>query len=78
MYHAEFAPPSKKSLNFAVTMNNAMNGGTVDNVCTSKTAEQAKSKKRDCDEMFLPLSSDEDEDFSGQDKPPSPAPGLYW
>ena len=59
-------------------MNNAMNGGTVDNVGTSKTTEQAKSKKRDCDEMFLPLSSDEDEDFSGQDKPPSPAPGLYW
>lgn len=54
-----------------------MNGGTVDNVGTSKTTEQAKSKKRDCDEMFLPLSSDEDEDFSGQDKPASPAPGLY-
>jgi len=32
----------------------------------------AKSKKRDCDEMFL-LSSDEDEDVSGQNKP---EPGL--
>jgi len=64
-------------LNFSGTINNATNGGTVDCVCTSKITEQAKSKKRDCDEMFLPLSSDEDEDVSGQNKPMSPEPGLY-
>ena len=48
----------------------------MQSVYTSTTTEQAKSKKRDCDEMFLPLSSDEDEDVSGQNKPTSPAPGL--
>ena len=76
IYYTELAPPSKKSLNFSETINNATNGGTMDSVNTSTTTEQAQSRKRDCDEMFLPLSSDEDEDVSGQKKPSSPAPGL--
>lgn len=73
----DFAPPSKKSLNFHDTKTAGTNGVTEDIIYTSKDAEQAKPKKRDCDEMFLPLSDDEDEVIGGQDEPSSPSPGLY-
>ncbi|KAL9956220.1 hypothetical protein ACROYT_G037667 [Oculina patagonica] len=73
----DFAPPSKKSLNFQDTKKADTNGVTDDIVNTSKDAEQAKSKKRDCDEMFLPLSDDEDEVVGRQDETSSLAPGLY-
>lgn len=72
----DFAPPSKKSLNFHDDKKAVTNGVTVNNVCTNKATEQTKSKKRDCDEMFLPLSDDEDEDACGQDEVTSVAPGL--
>ena len=72
------APPSKKSLNFHNAENVGSSGLTGNNVRNSKDAERAKSKKRDCDEMFLPLSDDdEDEDAGGHDEP-SLAPGLYY
>ncbi|KAJ7390212.1 hypothetical protein OS493_026722 [Desmophyllum pertusum] len=70
----DFAPPSKKSLNFHDDKKLFTNGVTVNNVCTNKATEQTKSKKRDCDEMFLPLSDDEDEDARGQDEVTSVAP----
>ena len=34
----------------------------MDSVHINNPTEQAKSKKRDCDEMFLPLSDDAEED----------------
>ena len=66
----------KSKRRYSDSIINAPNEGTLGSICTSKATEQAKSKKRDCDEMFLPLSSDEDDDVNGQSKPTSPAPGF--
>lgn len=74
MCHSEFAPPSKKSLDFHDIKTAGTNGVTRDGVCINQDTEQVKSKKRDCDEMFLPLSDDEDGNTDGQDEPS--APGL--
>ena len=67
-FYTDFAPPSKRSLNFHDDEKAVENGLTVNGFHQNNNmAAQTKSKKRDCDELFLPLS-DDDDDANGMDK----------
>ena len=67
-FYTDFAPPSKRSLNFHDDKKAGENGLTVNGFHqNNNTTVQTKSKKRDCDELFLPLS-DDDDDANGMDK----------
>ena len=67
-FYTDFAPPSKRSLNFHDDKKAGENGLTVNGFHQNNNiAAQTKSKKRDCDELFLPLS-DDDDDANGMDK----------
>lgn len=66
-FYTDFAP-SKRSLNFHDDKKAGENGLTVNGFHqNNNTAARTKSKKRDCDELFLPLS-DDDDDTNGKDK----------
>ena len=68
IFYTDFAPPSKRSLNFHDGKKAGENGLTVNGFHqNNNTAARTKSKKRDCDELFLPLS-DDDDDTNGKDK----------
>lgn len=56
------APSSKKGLNFHDVKEAVSNGVELDSVSIIKLNEQPNSKKRNCDEMFLPLLEDDVED----------------
>ncbi|PFX17604.1 RNA-directed DNA polymerase from mobile element jockey [Stylophora pistillata] len=56
------APSSKKGLNFLDVKEAVNNGVELDSVSIIKLNEQPNSKKRNCDEMFLPLLEDDVED----------------
>ena len=59
----DIAPPSRKSLKFHDENKAGDSGVTVNSICTNNNVTgQTLSKKRDCDEMFLPLSDDDEED----------------
>lgn len=56
------APSSKKGLNFHNVKVAVYKGVDVDSESINKRTEQPNSKKRDCDEMFLPLLEDDEDD----------------
>ncbi|PFX11043.1 hypothetical protein AWC38_SpisGene25537 [Stylophora pistillata] len=58
----DVAPSSKKGLNFHDVKEAVSNGVELDSVSIIKLNEQPNSKKRNCDEMFLPLLEDDVED----------------
>ncbi|XP_022803272.1 uncharacterized protein LOC111340657 [Stylophora pistillata] len=58
----DVAPSSKKGLNFLDVKEAVNNGVELDSVSIIKLNEQPNSKKRNCDEMFLPLLEDDVED----------------
>ena len=67
--YIDFAPPSRKSLHFHDEKKAGDNRVTVNSVCTNKNISgQNQSKKRDYDEMFLPLLSDEEDDGREMDE----------
>lgn len=64
LWLTESGPPSKKSLNF-YDLKPENNGEVTDRIATNSghcIKRKSQSKKRDCDELFFPLSGDEEED----------------